>query len=53
VVQEEDAEEVLKMSREQGIEAYILGRVFKDAERKVEILPKKLVGIKGDFFKVT
>ncbi len=53
VVGEEDAEGVLKVSREEGIETHILGRVFEDMERKIEILPKKLLGVKGDFFKVS
>lgn len=53
VVEEEDAEEVVKLSREHGVEAHVLGRAFADKERKIEILPKRLVGIKGSFFKAS
>jgi phosphoribosylformylglycinamidine cyclo-ligase len=53
IVEEEDVDEVVRISQGGGVKAYILGKVFESGEDKIELMPKKLVGIKGDFFKVS
>jgi phosphoribosylformylglycinamidine cyclo-ligase len=50
IISEADAEKVIEIARRYQVQAYQIGHVIKDKERKIIIEPAKLIGKQGRFY---
>jgi len=46
-----DADKVVQIARQHKCEAFVLGYTIEDKERRVKLLPKRLIGKRGEFVK--
>jgi phosphoribosylformylglycinamidine cyclo-ligase len=51
IVLPEDADKIIKIAKKHSVEAFEIGYIVKDEEKKVRIEPEKIVGKKNKFYK--